>query len=184
MSNNWVEFYKARMNKSYRNHLRTRYKDTFDYIKSLGGETFGQFGCGMGNASRFLAEDLTNTKHLLIDICKGMLGLANENMLDSSPNHKYDTILGDIKKQLKTTKLDVIHSHGVLEHFSDDDIRKVIANQKELCDNLVHYVPSYKYLEPSFGDERLLKPQDWHDICKPDEIIESNDGYDLTLIWR
>lgn len=79
---------------------------------------------------------------------------------------------------------EVGHSHGVLEHFNDVEIRDIIKLQREQYETLIHYVPSYLYRTPSFGDERLMTPENWQEICQPDEIIEFNGGYDLILKWR
>lgn len=179
----WIKFYENRLNEKYRTHIRNRYKDTFNYIKSRKAEKFGQFGCGMGNATRILIEDLgLNTRHICIDNSKPMIDITKRNLSQIIGN--YELILGDIRDAWKGEKLDLIHSHGVLEHFSNSDIKRIINNQLEVCTNLVHYVPGHKYEKPTFGDERLMRPETWHEICKPTKIIESNNGFDLTLVWE
>jgi hypothetical protein len=107
-----------------------------------------------------------------------MVKLASINLYEGFPVE-----VGDAR--YPTGRLpDVIHSHGLLEHFSDEDIRKII---KASCNDgarvIVHYVPSDRYEQPSFGDERLMSAGQWHEIVAPHNIIEFNDGYDLALVW-
>ena len=179
---NWREFYENRINQKYKNHIRKKYKDTFDILRNSGSKTFGHFGGGLGNASRILLEDIKDSKHIILDIDVNMLELSNKN-LEETRKYNFQVLKHDIRDLFRGIKLDLIHSHGVLEHFQDEEIQEIIKKQLKICNKLVHYVPSYKYEIPSFGDERLLTSKNWYDICKPDKIIESNDGFDITLIW-
>lgn len=79
----------------------------------------------------------------------------------------------------------LIITHGVLEHFSDDDIKKIMStydNDKVLFQ--AHYVPTNKYESPSFGDERLLSVDTWVSLVKPDYYILDNGGTDLYMFKR
>ena len=82
------------------------------------------------------------------------------------------------------TEYNIIHSHGVLEHFEDHEIHEILHYQKAISPLLIHYVPSDKYTYKSFGDERLLSKEYWKENFNPTEIIEFNSGYDLILKWR
>ena len=76
----------------------------------------------------------------------------------------------------------MVVTHGVLEHFSDDDIMKIISTYDN--DNVLfqaHYVPTDRYKSPSFGDERLLAPEAWNALIKPDYYILDNNECDLYM---
>lgn len=187
----WYEHYVGRMNDSYLDHVRKRYGPFIKIIRELMPKSdhcrVAEVGCGAANITRILDEKIImgqHCRHIILDKCPLMLGLAHQNLADNHVNHL--AILGNALN-LPTepmTGLSVIHSHGVLEHFSDKHINRIINEQKMFCSNLVHYVPSHRYEKPSFGDERLLSVDDWYRICRPDEIVQFNDGYDLALIWR
>jgi hypothetical protein len=82
-------------------------------------------------------------------------------------------------------KPDVIHSHGMLEHFSDGDIQRVLfAHEADGVRAAVHYVPGDKYEKPSYGDERLLPLSYWQDVHRPTKAFSFNDGFDYCLMWR
>jgi len=180
----WSKFYEKRLNEKYRNHISNRYGLVLEEMLKTKSKNFAQFGCGMGNMSRLVSEILPNSNHILLDNDVDMLSLAEKNMNEVDFFGKKMIIHHDILDELLLTNIDLIHSHGVLEHFSDLQIQTIIKNQLKVTKKLIHYVPSWKYEVPSYGDERLLTKEDWKRICNPDQIIEFNNGYDLILIWR
>jgi len=189
MTKTWFEHYVDRMNDRYRTHVATKYNPFLtliaDYAAQMKGSTIAEFGCGAANVSRILAERFGGDNfYLLLDVEHDMLDLAYRNMNEAGPD--FNIHEHDISQPFPSDVYDIglIHSHGVLEHFPDEAIRNIIALQRTHTKTLLHYVPSAKYEEPSFGDERLMTPDEWRKICKPEQIIEFNDGYDLALIWN
>jgi len=173
--NEWATFYKDRLNESYYKHINKRYSPFIKEIKrNLSKDlTVVELGCGIGSISRSLKS--SKCKLICVDNNSSMLKMSKRNKLSHAIFIKQD-----ITKSYKI-KADIAHSHGVLEHFSDEQIRKIIKIQKKQYKTLIHYVPSKKYKNPSFGDERLMTVNQWKRICNPDEIIEFNNGYDLIL---
>lgn len=177
----WADFYKNRLNERYTNHVNKKYAPFIEVLKAQNAKTIAEFGCGIGTITKILIDQKVGDIHHLLDNCRSMLAMAHQNLTGL----EFEMYLHNILKPFDfVEKLDMIHSHGVLEHFSDQDIRQIISNQKDLAKVLVHYVPSHKYDKPSFGDERLLTVDEWKKICQPTEIIEFNNGYDLILIWK
>lgn len=182
MKTSFYNMYRDRMNDRYRDHVVKKYWPFIIAIRDnlpLDVEMIAEFGCGAANISRLLPQDI---KHILVDSDPDMLYLADLNMRTTRSDFivaQYDIVHID-----NFPSVDLIHSHGVLEHFQDDEIRQIIMRQKKIAPVLVHYVPSYKYVAPSFGTERLMTPEQWDNICHPDEIRSFNDGYDLILIWK
>ncbi|MBA7670721.1 2-methoxy-6-polyprenyl-1,4-benzoquinol methylase [subsurface metagenome] len=56
---------------------------------------------------------------------------------------------------------DVCFSQGFFEHFADDDIRKLLKEQLRVSKKALFSVPSFWYPKRDFGDERLMKKEDW-----------------------
>lgn len=193
----WYDIYKERMNEEYKDHIKRKYAGFLDQImQSFDGFMFrdsltiGEMGCGAANISRVLSEKMSDmTSFILVDNCPKMMSLAMENMTDTKSIFLNKSILDDefdygISFDMEGV-FNIIHSHGVLEHFTDSEIREIIRIQKNCCNGpLLHYVPSNKYKTPSRGDERLMTPAQWQEICNPDEIIELNNGFDLVLKWE
>jgi len=193
----WFEHYAARMNDQYRDHMRKKYAKHINMVASAASKDNGlrvaEIGCGAANITRLVSEriikksnDTIFPRYVILDSCPQMLGLARANLLAVSDHVAQLGNALDLGMSKDLMDVDVFHSHGVLEHFRDGQINVIINEQKRMASRgaqLIHYVPSAKYEKPSFGDERLMTPDQWFDICMPDDIIEFNDGYDLILKW-
>ena len=194
----WAEFYKPRMNARYLQNLSVKYKPFLDLLCNVMhagmieqqlhdieiGCAMVETGCGAGNISRLIIERNQRRGWFhLIDNSDDMLQLAKQNLQGKTGVRFYNH---DIRSRLFANDyyIKCMFSHGVLEHFCEEDINKIIDSQLASCNTLIHYVPSAKYLpHKSFGDEHLWTPKEWKRICNPDNIIEFNDGHDLILCW-
>lgn len=163
----WYTFYANRVNSGYQAYFEKQYEPFLDIINQLKtDEGIFELGCGIGSVSKAIGGKFRG-----IDNDCMMVKLANQNT--QSFNFYQDCIFEiDIPKtMLKVT-------HGVLEHFQDDQITDII----ERCTNSIHYVPLDKWETPSFGDERLLPYQYWLDLTTPKSYILFNDDKDLAFI--
>lgn len=183
---NWPTFYRDRVTEEYFRHVQNKYSTFIEIILSKisrRDQIIVEAGCGICNVTRALVEKQSyDCKYIAIDKSPEMIKLSVENL--ATGDHEVELIVGDILNEQSVPKGDIVHSHGVLEHFSDKEINKIIDIQRKKFEYLIHYVPSDKYEEPSFGDERLMPAKRWNRICKPDQIVEFNNYYDLVLIWR
>jgi SAM-dependent methyltransferase len=180
----WATFYAGREGASYRAYVRKRYAP---FIHAIAArleyhDLVLELGAGTGTISSILADYHTDETHKVdaTDIDPEMLDAINQRVgeldLDVAV-YKLDAI-----NEPFPTKADIVHSHGMLEHFEDDVIRKVIDNYRHARVQ-VHYVPGM-YPAPTFGDERLMTVAQWWDICKPSQIITFNDGLDYALVFE
>ena len=177
----WIDIYKDRLNNQYYEYFKKQYKPFLEQLKKYSRGINHEIGCGMGNSTRFLKEYNSSNyiDYFCYDLCPEMLSLAMKNI---QSNHVFYKNI-DIKTiDFLEFPQGLVHSHGVLEHFSDEEINKIIINNN--TDVQVHYVPSDKWITPSRGDERLLSKEYWQDKFEPDEVIEFNEGKDLILIWK
>lgn len=79
----------------------------------------------------------------------------------------------------------MVVTHGVLEHFEDEDIIAIMETYKDRNVRFhAHYVPTDKYEKPSFGDERLMPVSKWVSLTNPDYYIVDNAGCDLYLFFN
>lgn len=63
----------------------------------------------------------------------------------------------------------MIFHQGLLEHFSDEEIRQMLTEQLRVADTVIATVPSHEYIfkEGLRGDERLMNLEAWTDIIQP-----------------
>ncbi len=161
----WYEFYKNRINSSYQCYFEDRYRPFLEMIISCKVLNINEIGCGIGSVSKSLLQFGINCGGF--DNCPSMVELANKNL----GMNVFRT--GDLFRD-DSNPLNV--SHGVLEHFSDEDIKRICSKFEG-----IHYVPLDKYETPSFGDERLLSPEYWFNLVKPKKFLVFNNGYDLAF---
>lgn len=177
----WSEFYAPRMNERYPDNFKKKYLLFIELLEEQirkGANQVEEHGAGIGTVTKHLLNSDDRANHLLLDNDKDVMKLGRENL-----NHpRASFILHDIKMPL-ALPADLIHSHGVLEHMNDKEIKETVKNQILRCNTVIHYVPSSKYTERSFGDERLLSPHTWQNLVDPDTIISFNDEHDLILCW-
>lgn len=165
----WKNFYESRINSTYQDYFNDRYKVFIDLVNSLSGNEIMELGCGIGSVSK--AVQRHGKSSFGFDISDDMVDLANRNLGD---NRFFKGNIFNMEYPKDILKV----SHGVLEHFSDNEIKEITRQ----CENSIHYVPLDKYKEPSFGDERLLSYEYWLKLVNPKAYILFNDGYDLAFI--
>lgn len=180
----WSEFYAGRCNARYKEHVRRKYAPFIQGIAYAGlavhrrgfRPVLREEGAGIGTITAILHADLNYRADLL------MFDLDYEQATLASSNTGLFCDVGSILEP--HSKVDVIHSHGVLEHFCDSDIRQIVQRQQhEATHAVVAYVPTNKYKTPSFGDERLMSPEDWKRLTEPTHSFVFNQGHDLCLMW-
>lgn len=164
----WSKFYRNRVNSNYQTYFEKRYEPFLRFIQEQNNNTIIEMGCGIGSISKFLLKKEFNCKGF--DLSSNMVKLANQNVgIDIFT-------LGNIfAEHIPINVIGV--SHGVLEHFSDEDILKICKGKK----NSIHYVPLDKYITPSFGDERLLPYEHWVELLNPQEYQLFNNNHDLMF---
>lgn len=178
----WHEIYRERMTESYRNHVATKYAHFLTALYETNATIYTEIGCGAGNITRLLREMVGQklTAHNMVDACPKMLGMAVENNPSSNCNFKCADI-----RDIIMPRADVVHSHGLLEHFKDSDICEIVGLGFEAAPLQIHYVPSVEYKTPSRGDERLMSPKQWRQILSDfgyaTDVQQFNNGLDLII---
>lgn len=184
----WADFYKDRVNSdSYKAYFVNKYKEYFNAIilvKAPYIHGIAEFGAGIGTCSIILKQLYGYRAQVGYDICPKMIELAVQN---AGYDHNLMFHLWDITQKFpQLRRFDVIHSHGVLEHFSDIEIQNIFYHQTTYTDAIVHYVPTNAYEEPSFGNEKLMSPDQWREILSDWDIELKlfNENRDMLIIWQ
>lgn len=164
----WSNFYQSRINSTYQDYFEKKYQPLLDLVKNF--NTVREEGIGIGSISKFLQKQ--NITCSGFDLCPEMVGLCKKN------NPNLNVYVGDMFKSVHE-KVDIVVSHGVLEHFSDEDIQKILNRYRWTNQPNAHYVPLDGYKIPSFGDERLLSWKHWVRTFNPTsyEVVDNKDLY-------
>ena len=172
---NWSKFYESRIGNEYFNYAIKQYENFIFFILNTGSKTFREEGCGIGTISRAIMNSVGEKNVYLFDFDKDQVELTKRNLNISKAKQ------GNIFEN--HGKIDCIFSHGVLEHFNDNQIFDILNRQKIEAKHVIHYVPTNSYSTPSFGDERLMPIEWWIKTFKPNSWYTFNNNKDLTLIW-
>ncbi len=179
----WDEFYASRVNYDfYESYFRKRYKVFLDYILSFGARVVKEEGIGIGSVYKQLIKSTPFVEYVGSDVSEKMLNLCKINNKNNLEH--IDLLQEDMINYIPpfAEEYDLLITHGVLEHFSDKQIQEIWYRQNCMSDAVIAYVPTNKYLKPSFGDERLMSVDKWVELLKPDDYVTFNNGYDLLLV--
>jgi hypothetical protein len=179
----WSNIYSQRLGQGYREYCSIRYKTFIDVLLSKGKfNSFAEEGCGIGTFSGILFNKF-ETVIRMTDVDCEMIKLAKSSCLALSNIIEESDIL--TQKYSKNKRPDIIFSHGVLEHFEDFEIKKIIKRQlRDANKYVIHYIPTDKWIIPSCGDERLLSLDKWQELTKFNDFRLFNNCKDAVLVWK
>jgi len=126
-----------------------------------------EVGCGRGTISIFLSQlghDVT-----AVDKDEGVVEAAKAASKNLNANVTFN-IANASKLPFKNHYFDICFSQGILEHFSDEDIIRLLKEQLRVSKKVIFSVPSLFYNSREIGDERLLTKSRWEKILKNFEV--------------
>ncbi len=120
-----------------------------------------EVGSGSGALSIFLSH--LGYKIISIDRDEGVLNIAEQN--SAYLNGKVTFQIADAYNlPFNSDNFDLCFSQGFFEHFDDEDISKLLKEQLRVARATVFSVPTFWYPARDFGDERLMKKEEWLEI--------------------
>lgn len=176
----WGEFYnKDTLTKNNVQDSVNSHKELFWTILGYQPRKIIETGCGTGEMSAWLSwpNKQIEGKSIGKDTIKSVVALDNDRRVIKIAETNIKTVDGKVKLVeadcwTYDEPADLIFSQGLLEHFSDDQLRALIDHQLEQAPVLVHSVPNSNYTKLDFGNERLMSREQWLEIFK---------GYDLVI---
>ncbi len=160
----WYELYADKLKNNGQDYVNNKIKAKTKFINLIkkyakDGKIL-EAGCGTGIVSSYLAQ--TNDTSA-VELDKEMVKLAkyaSKEFFGGKNKITQGTIL-DLKFDNDT--FEVSFSNGVLEHFEDADIIKIINEQLRVSKYMIFGIPScyYEPEEASFGNERFLNKKHW-----------------------
>ena len=180
----WNDFYKDKLEnlEEYKRRFNHKYLPFLEickyYIRNLPEPVkIQELGSGIGVTAELLQNKIIDVPHELELIDNDYLMIYHSTLR----NIKAEFTIKDILSLNK--RCDFAYSHGVLEHFTDIQLR--FFKHKAITDHKVsiHYVPTDKYEYPHKGDERLCSKEWWEEKLEPDKTFSFNNQKDLILIW-
>jgi SAM-dependent methyltransferase len=142
-------------------------KPLIDVILSLNSRAVIEAGSGLARDSFVLASKGISVT--LFDINARLLKIAQENA--KKVDIEVETIQGDLltfSRYIAKSKYDLSFNCGVLEHFNDDEIHRIIDEQLMVVPIVVFTVPVYSERNLAYFNDmlyrRLLPIDEWKKI--------------------
>ena len=182
----WVNLYSNHINNDFKNwddYFKTKIKLKKSFLKYVikyaekTKKPILECGCGTGKTSIYLAN--IGLKSYAMDIEKEMVCQTLKNYKEMGEKGFLKVINGDIKNiPFENKFFSVTHSSGVMEHFSDDDIVKIINEQLRVSDFCIFSVPTSYFEKKMLGNERFMTRKEWRAIINNSNgIIIKESGY-------
>lgn len=180
MAKNWGQFYSKLTDFDFLVQNANCHLPFFKSILNENPKRILEIGAGTGSMSIFLS-------YLGIEVTtldNDRLVLKNAQALSKKYNGKTKFVFGDgFKMKHKANSFDVCFHQGLLEHFSDEDIYRLLDEQLRVAKFAVLSVPNNLYPKQDFGDERLMSKEEWEKLLlKKYQIIESFEYNPFTKI--
>ena len=181
----WSELYASYINKSFSNwdeYFQTKIKLKKKFLKLVlkyasTGKPVLECGAGTGKFSVYLSM-LGLDVHAL-DLEKEMVEQTINLSKSKHPENPVKAVQGDaFNIPYDDGTFSVTHSSGVFEHYSDEEIVKLINEQLRVSDVCVFSVPTAYFEKKMLGNERFLSRKKWREIIsKSDATIIKETGY-------
>lgn len=187
----WAEIYarEIEMAGGYEEYLRIKVQEKKPLLQRIVRYTrphgrILEAGCGTGVLSSYLSN--CGFRAIAIDIDEEMLEIArriSENCSCRPTFERRNLFALDYPPDF----FDVVFSHGVLEHFSDEDIITILNTELYISQTVIISIPSNYFREEDrmFGDERFLSCARWERLISqtPSRIIEKF-GFHFQSGWQ
>jgi SAM-dependent methyltransferase len=122
-----------------------------------------EIGAGSGAQSALLSR--LGPRVVTVDNDARILAIARHNLRRYGRDVR--PILGDaFALPFRASTFGVAMSQGLLEHFTDNEIAKLLNEQLRVARSVVFSVPSHNYPRQDVGDERLMPPLRWEEIVR------------------
>jgi len=91
-----------------------------------------ELGSGTGKLSLKLYKFFNNCKCTLVDYSKSALELSKRKFKENNI-HNQNFIYANVLEFKTKKKYDIVHSGGLIEHFSGSELNKIVRKHVELC---------------------------------------------------
>jgi glycosyltransferase involved in cell wall biosynthesis/predicted SAM-dependent methyltransferase len=170
--NGWGEFYSdSVVTAAEAQTWADAHKELFWLIEGFAPDRVIEDGCGTGAMSAYLSCP----RHNILGVRPSFNVISSVTMVDSSKqvlevafanvkalNAQVTPVCGDALTLRQDA--DLIFSQGLLEHFSDAEMRALVVNELRNAPVVIHSVPNSNYPKQDFGNERLLSDDDFYRV--------------------
>lgn len=172
--NHWEKFYSKSYDLDFLIRNITCHREMFNLIYEEKPKEILEVGSGTGSMSIFLSY----LGYEVTSLEKNSKVLSRAKNLAKKLNGKVNFIQSDaFKIPFGDNYFDLVFHQGLLEHFSDAQIYKLLDEQLRVGKSVIFSVPNYSYGQLDFGDERLLPNSFWDKLLRGKYKLEVSFSY-------
>lgn len=174
----WSKYYQEKITSDF--YIRNIYgqREFLNAIIDSGAKKILEVGAGTGTMSVFLSN--MGMEVTTIDNDPKVLELAKQAKAKFG-GRNYFQEADAFNLPFTDNSFDLIFHQGLLEHFADSDIHKLLTEHLRVAKIVIFSVPNSYYPKKDIGDERLLGKAKWEKILQPYKIINSS-NYSLKFL--
>lgn len=167
---NWRNYYKNPL--TINTLLGNLYgqRDFLSAIHELSPKRVLEVGTGSGGMAIFLSW--LGMQVTSVDVDREILEQAEVANRELGGHVKFEVADG-FSLPYSANQFDLAVHQGLLEHFSDEEIRRLLDQQLACCRQVLFSVPNNRYMRKDFGNERLMSQAQWEQILSPYKILVS-----------
>lgn len=164
----WVEFFRKTNRNIYKQVKRSNYLLELIIDNTPNGGKILEAGCGTALLSIILADygfDAT-----AMDLSTEVLDFAQQRVVLKHGRIQY--VQGDLYKlrdMFEKSSFDIVFNQGVMEHFSEENIVKILEEIRHISSKFIFSVPNYRKRRKKdllYGDENLMSNMKWVKLIK------------------
>lgn len=163
----WFTYYKDHKNISPSN-IFLHWEYLFNIMKGF-PKSLLEIGCGPADHSMFLLKLFPWIHISLIDLDIKIINLLKKRHKNKINKYYICDVMDQkeiINLKFKENQFDVVYSQGLMEHFTDNELKKVITNFLPYTKKMIFSIPGENYPSHDYGDEILRNKNDLDRILK------------------
>ena len=147
-------------------------RDFLDAIAETKAQTILEVGSGSGGMAIFLSWLGLGVTSIDIEASVTQKATAENKRLNGSASF---VVADGFNLPFTPHQFDLAIHQGLLEHFSNEDIHRLLDEQLRVAKQVLFSVPNANYMRQDFGNERLMTKAQWEAILSPYRIIQSEE---------
>lgn len=156
-AHSWESYYAPEL--TWYRHARNvlHHLPMFRALRRLGARRVLEVGAGTGSHGIFLSYF---RRVVSVDLSRHLIGRCGKNSRRLLGSARF-AAMDAFQLAFPDGAFDAVFSQGFFEHFSDDEIARLLAEQSRVARYVVISVPNRSYAVQDFGNERLLTRAEW-----------------------
>lgn len=157
-AHSWEAYYAPKL--TWYRHLRNvlHHLPMFRELRRLKPERVLEVGAGTGSHSIFFSY--FGSQAVSVDLSRPLIERCVDHNACLHGNANF-AAMDAFNLAVPAGAFDAVFSQGFFEHFSDDEIARLLAEQTRVARYVVISVPNRSYGVQDFGNERLLSREEW-----------------------